>query len=61
MIKNAMLPAFFGILFYKIIELPMHNYPYIAEIFGAIGGSIMFWTCNLASDFLNRKKARNQY
>lgn len=34
----------------------MRNYPYIAEIFGAIGGGIMFWTCNLASDFLNRKK-----
>ncbi|WP_156475917.1 hypothetical protein [Acetobacter orleanensis] len=56
MIKQAFLPALFGILFYKILEAPMHTYPYIAEIAGALGGCFMVWFCDRMSFFLRKKK-----
>jgi len=47
-IKKYFFGCFFGIILYKIIELLTHNYPYIGEILGALGGAFMCWVVNLA-------------
>jgi len=56
-IKKYFLSCFFGIIFYKIIELPMHNYPYFGEILGALGGVFMCWTVSLAENYRINKKS----